>query len=81
MARRLSASLFGAAVAGALVFGAAQALAAPAARPAQAERLCSDPERKVYCRQPGYLWGDCGWSGIGPCECYNSQPGDPERAS
>jgi len=63
--RRTRSGLFALATAAALVYGGAQAFAAPgAARDAAA--VCNGPECREYCRSIGYDDGRCGQSG---CAC------------
>ena len=56
--------LFCAAVAGALGFGGAQAVAAPGAA---ARAACSDERCDAICVSRGYAYGDCS---TGACRCF-----------
>ena len=62
---RLRKGLLAAVVAGALGFGVAQALAAPAG--AAAANSCSDERCDAICVSRGYAYGDCS---TGACRCF-----------
>lgn len=66
-ARLLARAAFGAAVAGILGFGTAQAVAAPSAR---AEASCDLLGCNDYCVERGYLGGNCTLKGQCICIAY-----------
>jgi hypothetical protein len=66
ISRAVCIGLLSAGAAGALGFGAAQALAAPAA--ATSALSCSDERCDAICVSRGYAYGDCS---TGACRCFH----------
>jgi hypothetical protein len=67
-AKRLRGGIFAAAVAGALGFGAAQVLAAPAPAAAGRAAACSWERCDAICVSRGHAYGDCS---TGACRCFD----------
>jgi hypothetical protein len=65
ISRAVCIGLFSAGAAGALAFGATQALAAPAATTRALS--CSDEHCDANCVSRGYAYGDCS---TGACRCF-----------
>lgn len=64
---RLRGIVFGAGVAAALGFGAAQAAAAPGGAPGERRLVCDDLACLDYCERAGYSYGICRTDGS--CRC------------